>query len=58
LADTLKREFDVEPELIRSGGGIFDVEVDGKLVFSKHETGRFPEPREVLDRITALTGKR
>jgi len=23
------------------------VVVDGKLVFSKHETGRFPEPGEI-----------
>jgi len=37
----------VDPELIRGGGGIFDVTVDGKLVFSKHRTGRFPDPGEV-----------
>ena len=58
MADTVKREFDIEPSLIRGGGGIFDVEVDGKLIFSKHQTGRFPEPQEVVDRIAALTSKR
>jgi hypothetical protein len=26
---------------------VFDVEVDGKIVFSKHKTGRFPEYDEV-----------
>jgi selT/selW/selH-like putative selenoprotein len=31
--------------------GQFDVEVDGKLVFSKAKTGRFPEGDEVIDRI-------
>jgi selT/selW/selH-like putative selenoprotein len=27
---------------------VFDVVVDGRLVFSKHQTGRFPEEREIL----------
>jgi len=27
---------------------VFDVVVDGRKVFSKHETGRFPEPGEVI----------
>ena len=38
----------IEPELIRGTNGIFDVEVDGKLMFSKHKLGRFPEPGEVV----------
>lgn len=37
--------------LIEGGGGIFDVTVDGKLVYSKHQTGRFPESGEVLKLI-------
>ncbi len=39
----------VEAELIRGGGGIFDVHQDGRLVFSKHDQGRFPEDAEVLE---------
>jgi predicted Rdx family selenoprotein len=35
------------------GKGQFDVIRDGELVFSKHETGRFPEDGEIL---TALRG--
>ena len=35
------------------GKGQFDVTRDGELVFSKHETGRFPEDGEIL---TALQG--
>ena len=27
--------------------GVFEVEVDGELVYSKKSTGRFPEPGEV-----------
>jgi selenoprotein W-related protein len=33
--------------LIPGSGGVFDVTVDGKLVFSKQRTGRFPEAGEV-----------
>ena len=40
-----------EPELIAGGGGIFDVAVDGRLIYSKHETGRFPENQEVLEKL-------
>lgn len=32
--------------LVPSEGGVFDIRVDGKTVFSKKETGRFPEPGE------------
>ena len=37
--------------LIEGSGGIFDVIVDGRLVYSKKETGRFPEPGEVSGMI-------
>ena len=43
----------LDAELIRGGGGIFDVEVDGRLVFSKHQTGRFPNPGEVASLIAS-----
>lgn len=31
--------------------GVFDVTVDGKLVYSKKSTGRFPEKGEVVGLI-------
>ena len=37
----------VIPELIRGQGGVFDVTVDGTLIFSKHQTGRFPDVGEI-----------
>ena len=40
-------------ELVRGGGGVFDVSLDGKLLFSKHEQGRFPEPGEILSILRA-----
>jgi selenoprotein W-related protein len=38
----------VEAELVKGKNGIFDVVVDGDLVFSKHKTGRFPQNDEIL----------
>lgn len=51
--EELRGGLGVESKLIKGGGGVFDVTVDGKLVYSKHETGRFPEPGEVLKLIEA-----
>jgi selT/selW/selH-like putative selenoprotein len=47
LADELRNNFATEAELFAEGNGIFDVVVDGKLVYSKHKTGRFPKAGEV-----------
>jgi selT/selW/selH-like putative selenoprotein len=54
LAASLKQEFGVEAELIRGTNGVFDVAVDGQLVFSKHQLRRFPEDGEVEAAIRAL----
>ena len=43
--------------LVPSDGGRFEVFADGKLIYSKLETGRFPEPRDVIQAIEAR-GKR
>ena len=34
--------------LVTGAKGIFDVEVDGEMLYSKHDTGRHAEPGEVL----------
>jgi len=44
----------VEPELIASGGGVFEVEADGQLVFSKKAMDRFPDDGEVIAEIQKL----
>ncbi|NOX55251.1 MAG: SelT/SelW/SelH family protein [Planctomycetes bacterium] len=51
MADAIKNAVGVEPELIKGGGGIFDVAVDGKLIFSKHQVGRFPTHEEILEKL-------
>ncbi len=35
-------------ELIPSGGGVFEVSKNGKLVFSKKVEGRYPEVDEIF----------
>lgn len=39
--------------LIKGGGGIFDVKLDGELIFSKKQAGRFPAQGEVEAMIAA-----
>ena len=48
MAAALSDAFSVDAELIKGEKGVFDVVVDGDLVYSKHETGRFPENDEII----------
>lgn len=48
----IREEFpDAQVELIESGGGVFEVERDGELIYSKRQTGRHAEWEEVRDRL-------
>lgn len=50
----LKAAFpDVTVSLVPSGGGVFEVDVDGTLVFSKKTLSRHAESGEVVDLIKA-----
>ena len=53
MAADIKAETGIDSELIRGGGGIFDVTVDGVRIFSKGEAGRFPESEEILSALRA-----
>lgn len=48
MAAELQEGLSVEPRLVPGGGGVFEVTVDGDLVFSKKQLKRFPEAGEVL----------
>lgn len=37
--------------LVPGGGGVYDVRVNGKLVFSKKQAGRFPELDELVQAL-------
>jgi selT/selW/selH-like putative selenoprotein len=55
LAKAIESKFGIKPQLIKSGGGLFEVRVDGRKIFSKEQLGRFPENDEIL---TAIAGMR
>ena len=38
----------IKVDLIKGSNGIFNVDIDGKVVYSKHTTGRFPNQSELL----------
>jgi selT/selW/selH-like putative selenoprotein len=42
---------DATVELIESSGGVFEIEKDGELVYSKKRTGRHAEWDEVRTRL-------
>ena len=46
LLDTFKNQL-AGVEIVPSGGGVFEVTRDGELLFSKKQTGRFPEWEEI-----------
>lgn len=47
----------IEEVALRPGPkGIFDVTVDGELIFSKHAAGRHAQPGEVLSLFKAIVG--
>jgi selenoprotein W-related protein len=48
LAAELKQHLGVESTLTAGHGGVFEVTVDGKVIFSKKSVGRFPEPGEIV----------
>ncbi|MBI1310264.1 SelT/SelW/SelH family protein [bacterium] len=51
MAAAIKQQAGIDAELIKGRGGVFDVVVDGRLIYSKHQTGRFPEPDEILRQL-------
>ena len=40
--------------MVKGRNGVFNVTVGNRLVFSKHEEGRFPDESEVLDSLREL----
>lgn len=52
----LREELDVETELIRGSGGIFEVKVDGNVVAKKTILG-FPEEEEIVRSVGKVLGR-
>ena len=57
MAAELKQAYpDAQIKLIESSGGVFEVAVDGRPVFSKKASRRHAEPGEVLKAVQQLRG--
>jgi predicted Rdx family selenoprotein len=44
-------------EIVTGVGGIFDVHVDGELVFTKSMLGRYPQPDDVVPLLREKLGE-
>ena len=53
MAARFKEVFETEAELIAEGRGVFDVRVDDELIYSKHQTGTFPDEDQLLAALQA-----
>ena len=53
LLDTYKQQIS-DLKLIPASGGCFELTVNGKLVYSKLEAGKFPDEQWAVDAVGAL----
>jgi selT/selW/selH-like putative selenoprotein len=54
LAAEIEQKFGTSVQLIKGRDGVFEVSVDGKIIFSKKAIGRFPGPGEVAASLEGL----
>lgn len=50
----MSEELGVEAQLIKGDNGVFDVFANGKLIFSKDATGRYPDEHEIVEALRSL----
>jgi selT/selW/selH-like putative selenoprotein len=48
VAAAVEEETSHAVELVEGSGGVFVVRIDGKTVYSKQKTGRFPSAEEIV----------
>lgn len=51
MAAKIKAALSAEVGLIESSGGVFEVKVDGRLVYSKKQSGVFPDEERLVAEI-------
>jgi selT/selW/selH-like putative selenoprotein len=57
LAEEIEKELNIDVELKPGELHSFDVFVDDKIIFSKFEEDRFPEPEEIIESIRTYLGQ-
>ena len=53
MAEIRKHRSEVDATFIKGSGGQFEVVLDGNLIFSKKQAGRFPVVDEILEKLPA-----
>ncbi|MCA9255175.1 MAG: Rdx family protein [Phycisphaerales bacterium] len=53
LAAAIKEEKGIEPELVHGADDVFDVRLNGDLIYSKSHTGKLPEISDLLGYMTS-----
>jgi selT/selW/selH-like putative selenoprotein len=53
LQAAIKDKYGITAELREGAGGIFEVSINGRTVYSNQETYRFPENEEIFSKIDA-----
>ncbi len=51
MGDELKNNLGADIELVAGANGIFDISLDGNMIYSKFEQGHFPQPDEIIKLI-------
>ena len=46
--DQMEKVSDADVTLIKGSGGVFEITVDGNLLFSKKQLGRYPTDEEIV----------
>ena len=49
----IKNRYGITATLKEGAGGVFDVSIDGKTVYSNQTTNRFPSNEEIFEQIEA-----
>ena len=54
LAAKIKQELGLTAEYIKSGNGKFEIVANGKLLYSKKATGKFPANNDIVEKLRSL----
>ena len=53
MAAEIKQARGIDATFVKGSGGQLEIVLDGQLIFSKKQTGRWPELSEILAKIPA-----
>ena len=51
LAEKIRDELGITAQVIPGSKGVYDIVVDGNIIYSKHQTKQFPDNDEIIKLI-------